>query len=320
MRHPARPHPAPRQAGRRARTARTGAPARRPRLTARGWETAPLPAPDGSGSLVVTLDLRAHEAVVEHSDGRRRRIPLAPNRPVGTVTREVCPAIRGVCGRRKIDMQPQEVAWTEPLDEDELHTPATCPTRWLPTLPPPLRLHSCWRRSGLRTVDDPLRSTRGGGRLTWPRTCSPACPPTRRRTISSSQRHGRPGSRRRVVAWRHPVRKGGVLCVRASRTRRFRVGVPVAGRGPWDDTLGEYILDWDDVIASPDPHDFAVTFASSAFQHACVVCSWDPSLAASAAGSPPPVAVPTGAIPPTATRRYGACERTEPAGGAIGDR
>ena len=43
------------------------------RLTARGWETLPLPAPDGSGALVVALDLHAHEAVVEHSDGRVER-------------------------------------------------------------------------------------------------------------------------------------------------------------------------------------------------------------------------------------------------------
>ncbi len=42
------------------------------RLTARGWETPPLPAPDGSGSLVVALDLRTHEAVVEHSGGKGR--------------------------------------------------------------------------------------------------------------------------------------------------------------------------------------------------------------------------------------------------------
>ena len=42
-------------------------------LTARGWETAPLPAPDGSGALVVALDLRTHEAVAEHSDGRASR-------------------------------------------------------------------------------------------------------------------------------------------------------------------------------------------------------------------------------------------------------
>ena len=44
------------------------------RLTARGWETAPLPAPDGSGSLVVALDLHAHEAMVEPSGGQARRV------------------------------------------------------------------------------------------------------------------------------------------------------------------------------------------------------------------------------------------------------
>src|SRR5579859_2676633 len=56
------------------------------RLTARGWETAPLPAPDGSGALVVALDLHAHEVVAEHSDGRARRVALTPHRAVGDVT------------------------------------------------------------------------------------------------------------------------------------------------------------------------------------------------------------------------------------------
>src|SRR5262250_3526156 len=56
------------------------------RLTARGWETLPLPAPDRSGSMVVVLDLRLHEAVAEHSDGRSIRVPLTPHRPVGAVT------------------------------------------------------------------------------------------------------------------------------------------------------------------------------------------------------------------------------------------
>src|SRR5437588_9049330 len=59
------------------------------RLTARGWETLPLPAPDGSGSLVVALDLRVHEVVVEHSGGQAQRIALTPNRSVGEVTREI---------------------------------------------------------------------------------------------------------------------------------------------------------------------------------------------------------------------------------------
>src|SRR5580693_4145562 len=79
------------------------------RLTARGWETAPLPAPDGSGAVVVALDLHAHEAVVEHSDGRTRRVALTPNRPVGEVTRGVLAAVRAVAGDVSIDPKPQEV-------------------------------------------------------------------------------------------------------------------------------------------------------------------------------------------------------------------
>ena len=64
------------------------------RLTARGWETAPLRAPDGSGAFVAALDLHAHEAVAEHSDGRRRAVPLGPDRAVGEVTRELLAAAR----------------------------------------------------------------------------------------------------------------------------------------------------------------------------------------------------------------------------------
>src|SRR5271156_2032663 len=59
------------------------------RLTVRGWETTPLPAPDGSGAVTVALDLRTHRAVVEHSDGRTEEVALAPDRPVGEVTRQV---------------------------------------------------------------------------------------------------------------------------------------------------------------------------------------------------------------------------------------
>src|SRR5437667_4446847 len=69
------------------------------RLTARGWETTLLPAPDGSGALVVALDLRAHEAVVEHSHGRRRRVALGPDRAVASATQEVLAGGRDPVGR-----------------------------------------------------------------------------------------------------------------------------------------------------------------------------------------------------------------------------
>src|SRR5690349_22708962 len=78
------------------------------RLTARGWETAPLPAADGSGAATIALDLHAHEAVIKHSDGRSQRVGLTPNRPVGEVTREVLAAVRALVGPLEIDPTPQE--------------------------------------------------------------------------------------------------------------------------------------------------------------------------------------------------------------------
>src|SRR6201988_824029 len=61
------------------------------RLTARGWETLPLPAPDGSGSFAAILDLHAHEAVLQHSDGRAVSAGLR-GRSVGEVARELLAA------------------------------------------------------------------------------------------------------------------------------------------------------------------------------------------------------------------------------------
>src|SRR3954470_20784602 len=84
-------------------------------LTARGWETRPLPAPDGSGALVAALDLHRHEAVAEHSDGRERRIPLAPDKAVADVTRELLSAVRDLVGPLEINTRPQETPWSTPL-------------------------------------------------------------------------------------------------------------------------------------------------------------------------------------------------------------
>ena len=101
------------------------------RFAAHGWETQPLSAPDVSGALVVALDLHAHDAVVEHSDGRTHRVPLVPDRPVAEVTRELLAAVEGLVGAVPIDPRPQETPWSTPLDEDFDHArydPATPPS------------------------------------------------------------------------------------------------------------------------------------------------------------------------------------------------
>jgi hypothetical protein len=80
--------------------------------------------------------------------------------------------------------------------------------------------------------------------------------------------------------------------LRSSPTRTRPRPASTAGpcpAGRWDGALGEYVLDWDDVRAAEDPFGTALEFARSAFRHACAVCGWDPALAASADGTPPPV-------------------------------
>src|SRR5947207_16027758 len=68
------------------------------RLTARGWETLSLPAPDGSGAIVAALDLRTHEAVVEHSGGRETRIALSHHPAAAEGKRAGHPALGRLAG------------------------------------------------------------------------------------------------------------------------------------------------------------------------------------------------------------------------------
>src|SRR6266702_1496382 len=91
------------------------------RLSARGWETLPLPAPDGSGALVTGLDLQTPEVFIEHTNGHRQQVALTTNRAVADVTQEVLDRLRTVVGGIAIDPTPQEVWWSVPLDQDREH-------------------------------------------------------------------------------------------------------------------------------------------------------------------------------------------------------
>ena len=62
--------------------------------------------------------------------------------------------------------------------------------------------------------------------------------------------------------------------------------------GRWDATLGEFLLDWDDVVVAADPFATALGFAQAVARHGCTICGWDPSLARSLAGDPPPMVPP----------------------------
>jgi hypothetical protein len=259
------------------------------RLTARGWETAPIPAPDGSGAFVVALDLHRHEAVVEHSGGAVRTVALTPDQSVGTVTRGVLDAVRALAGPFEIDPAPQEVTWTVPLDEDDEHASydaekvaaylaaATSASLVLAAFRAPFRGRSTPVNAWWGSFD--LAVSLFSGR--------PAEPPSNdfiMRNAMDSQEVAVgwwPGDERydkaAFYAYTHPAPSGFEQATIAPSAARF------------DDGLGEFVLDWQDVRTSPDPHASALEFARSVFRHSCAIANWDPALIASADGTPPPI-------------------------------
>ena len=259
------------------------------RLTARGWETRPLPAPDGSGAIVVALDLHAHEAVVEHTDGRAGRIALAPHRTVGEVTRELLATVRSLAGPVEVVLNPQETDWTTPLDQDDEHAtydPAQVETYFAAATRAALVLAAL--RAPYRGRSTAVNAWWGSFDLAVSLFSGRAAPPPSDDFIMRNSMDAQdvavgwwPGDARyphaAFYAYAHPSPPG---FPDATLT-------PAAAR--WDETLGEYLLDWADVVAADDPYETALGFLRSAVAHGCTVCEWDPALAGSALGDPPPV-------------------------------
>jgi len=260
------------------------------RLSARGWETLPLPAPDGSGALVVTLDLHRHEGVVEHSDGCARRVPLAPDRPVGQVTREMLAAVRGLGGPVKIDPTPQETPWTTPLDEDEEHAtyqPAQVAAYFAAATRAALVLTAL--RAPYRGRSTPVNAWWGSFDLAVSLfSGQPVDPPS----ADFIMRNAGDAQQIEVGWWpgdgRYP--RAAFYAYAYPAPEGFATATLSPAAAHWDTGLSEYVLDWHDVRIAPDPHTAALEFARSAVRHACAVCGWAPTLSASVEGIPPPVA------------------------------
>lgn len=260
------------------------------RLSARGWETAALPAPDGSGSIVVALDFHTHEAVVEHSNGLGDRFPLYPGVSTGQLTRDLVHAVSALGGKVEIDPTPQEVSWTVPLDEDEEHNhydPTQVSNFFTAATEASLALAEF--RAPFRGKSTPVNAWWGSFDLAVNlfsgETAAPPSTDFIMRNAMDAQEVAIgwwPGDARYEKAafygYAHPAEDG------------FAGGELSPAPGHWNQELGEYVLDWDVVRASTDPRGTVLKFARGVFQHACETCDWNPILAATAEGDPPPVA------------------------------
>jgi hypothetical protein len=219
-----------------------------------------------------------------------QRIPLTPDRPVGEVTRELLAAVRELVGPVHIDPRPQETPWTTPLDEDDEHTTydpdrvaayfasATRAALVLAAVRAPYRGRSTPVNAWWGTFDLAVSLFSG----------QPVDPPSDDFIMRNSA-----NAQQIEVGWwpgdaRYP--RAAFFAFAFPAPDGFETATLSPPAAHWDSALGEYLLDWDDVRIAPDPHRAALEFAQSAVRHACTVCGWDPALAASAEGVPPPVA------------------------------
>jgi hypothetical protein len=238
--------------------------------------------------LVVALDLREHAALVEHSDGTQHVIPLMPDRPVGDVTVEVLDAVTQLAGPVVINARPQEVPWDVPLDEDQEHhtyEAASVADYYKAATRVAMVLGEV--RAPYRGRVTPVNAWWGTFDLAISLFSGRSAVPPSDGFISRNS-----GNAQQIeVGWwpgdaRYP--RPAFFAFLFPPPAAFN---PAALDAParWDSELGEYILDYDEAIATGDPHRAALEFSRSAIAHLCVAGSWDTTLAKSATGAVPPI-------------------------------
>jgi hypothetical protein len=239
---------------------------------------------------VVALDLRSHHAVAEHTDGRTHRIALAPDRSVGEVSRDLLAAVGDLVGPVQINRRPQETPWTTPLDEDTEHAtydPAQVAAYFSAATQAALVLAAV--RAPFRGRSTPVNAWWGTFDLAVSLFSGRAVDPPSDGFITRNSAN----AQQIEVGWwpgdlRYP--RAAFFAFAFPPVEGFETATLSPAAAHWDSALGEYVLDWDDVRGAPDPHQAGLDFGRTAIRHACTVCDWDPVLAASAGGIPPPVA------------------------------
>jgi hypothetical protein len=208
---------------------------------------------------------------------------------VAEVTREVLAAVDGLVGPVRIDPRPQEVPWTTPLDEDYDHTtydPAHAAAYFAVATRAALVLAAL--RAPYRGRSSPVNAWWGTFDLAVSLFSGRAVDPPSDGFITRNSAN----AQQIEVGWwpgdeRYP--RAAFFAFAFPTPPGFETATLAPSAAHWETSLGEYVLDWDDIRGAPDPHGAALDFARSAVRHACTVCDWDPALAASAEAVPPPV-------------------------------
>ena len=226
---------------------------------------------------------------VEHSEGRRaaRRARL----PIGQWARSRARCwtrSASLAGAVEIDPTPQEVPWSVPLDEDDEHTsydPAEVAAYFAAATRAALVLAAF--RAPYRGRSTPVNAWWGSFDLAVNLFSGlPADPPSRR--LHHAQRDGCAGGRDRLVAWRSRYGKAAFYAYAHPAPEGFAAATLSPAAARWDARSASTSLTGT-TSAEPRPACGRARVRPLSVSPRMCVCDWDPVLAATAEGRPPPV-------------------------------
>ena len=242
-------------------------------VTARGLWTSPMPTPDGQ-LLDVEFDFLSHEVVCRTSVGKNRRIELS-SKPVATFFREFSEALSALGVHVTIDRMPVEVANPIRCDIDTVHCTYDREAAWrfwrILTIADTLfkrfstnfygkisPVHFFWGSFDLAV-------TRFNGKKAPPR---PNVDPVQaeaysHEVISAGFWPGNGGyGRAAFYAYAAPVPEGLDKAI-------------LQGKGAYNPTMGEFLLDYSTVQRTADPAGTVLQFLEETYSAAADVAGWD---------------------------------------------
>jgi hypothetical protein len=246
-------------------------------VTARGLTTGPVPGPRG-GTFDVELDLLDHVVVVRRNDGRLARVPLEA-RPVADTYAAIMAALRGLDVDVAITPLPSEVPDPVPFAEDRVHSAydREAVKRFFDVLS---RIDMIFReyRAAFRGRTTPVSFWWGSFDLAVTRFSGrDAEPPPGSGSIFAGSMDAEEVS---VGFW--PGFESFPEAAFYAYSHPKPDGIERAAIAPneayWDDSLGEFILRYEDVRHAPSPRQAIAEFLHSTHHTCAALRRWDPAL------------------------------------------
>lgn len=242
-------------------------------VTSRGLWTSPMPTSNGQ-LLDVEFDFLAHQVVCRTSLGEIRRIPLSA-KPVAEFFREFSESLAGIGVQVSIDRMPVEVANPIRCDLDTVHCSYDQDAAW-----------RFWRV--LVIADTLLKrfSTNFYGKISpvhffWG---SFDLAVTRFNGKRAPARQG--ADRVQSEAYSHEVISAGFWPGNGGygRAAFYAYAAPVPdglskvvleGKGAFNPSMGEFLLDYADVQGAPDPAETVLQFLEETYSASANIAGWD---------------------------------------------